>query len=89
MMEMYIEKGESRMECELKIAAKYNRPFQILREKEIHIGGFLGLFSKHGVQVEFIFPHSFMLTYGSPSALKPTPCLLFSLFILFLHYFIT
>jgi len=55
-MEMYIEKGESRMECELKIAAKYNRPFQILREKEIHIGGFLGLFSKHGVQVEFIFP---------------------------------
>jgi len=55
MMEMYVEKGESRMECELKIAAKYNRPFQILREKEISMGGFLGLFSKSGVQVEFVF----------------------------------
>jgi len=58
-MELYIEKGENRMECELKIAQKYNRPFQILREKEISVGGFLGMFSKTGVQVEFIFssPH--------------------------------
>jgi flagellar biosynthesis protein FlhF len=54
-MEMYIEQGENRMECELKIARKYNRHFQILREKEISIGGFLGLFPKHGVQVEFCF----------------------------------
>ncbi|MDR2542503.1 MAG: flagellar biosynthesis protein FlhF [Treponema sp.] len=63
-MEMYIEQGENRMECELKIARKYNRPFQILREKEISTGGFLGLFSKTGVQVEFCF---------STSLRKPVP----------------
>ncbi|MCL2759009.1 MAG: flagellar biosynthesis protein FlhF [Treponema sp.] len=57
-MEMYIEQGESRMDCELKIAARYNRPFQILGQKEIRIGGFLGLFSKPGVQVEFYFPQN-------------------------------
>ena len=54
-MELYIEQGESRMDCELKIAEKYKRPFQILKQKEISRGGFLGLFSKPGVQVEFIF----------------------------------
>jgi flagellar biosynthesis protein FlhF len=54
-MEMYIEQGSNRMECELKIAAKYNRPFHILREKEIRVGGVLGLFSKQAVQVEFYF----------------------------------
>jgi flagellar biosynthesis protein FlhF len=54
-MEMYVEQGDSRMECELKIAAKYNRPFQILSQKDIRLGGFLGLFSKPGVQVEFYF----------------------------------
>jgi len=54
-MEMYIEQGESRTDCELKIASKYNRPFRVIREKKINIGGFLGLFSKQGVQVEFVF----------------------------------
>jgi flagellar biosynthesis protein FlhF len=55
-METYIEQGGNRMECELKIAAKYNRHFQILGQKEIRMGGFLGLFTKPGVQVEFYFP---------------------------------
>jgi len=54
-MELYIEEGESRRDCELKIASKYNRPFQILREKNISIGGFMGFFSRQGVQVEFCF----------------------------------
>ncbi|MCL2276929.1 MAG: AAA family ATPase [Treponema sp.] len=55
-MEMYVERGESRMDCELKIARKYNRHFQILREKEIRLGGILGgLFSKPGIEVEFYF----------------------------------
>jgi len=55
-MEMYTEYGESRMDCELKIAHKYKKPFQILNQKEIRVGGFWGLFSKPGVQVEFYFP---------------------------------
>ena len=54
-MEMYTEQGEDRRDCELKIASKYNRPFKVVREKKINIGGFLGFFSKPGVQVEFIF----------------------------------
>jgi flagellar biosynthesis protein FlhF len=55
-METYIEQGGNRMECELKIAAKYNRPFQILSQKDVKLSGFLGLFTKPGVQVEFYFP---------------------------------
>ena len=54
-MEMYIEQGNSRKDCELKIIEKYRRPFHILSEKEIRFGGFLGLFPKTGVQVEFYF----------------------------------
>ena len=54
-MEMYIEQGISRKDCELKIAEKYKRPFHILSEKEVRFGGFMGLFSKPGIQVEFYF----------------------------------
>jgi len=55
-MEMYIERGSSKKECELKIHEKYKIPFRILNSREIRIGGFLGLFSKPGVEVEFYFP---------------------------------
>jgi flagellar biosynthesis protein FlhF len=54
-MEMHIENGLSRKDCELKITEKYKRPFHILSQKEIRIGGFLGLFSKPGVEVQFYF----------------------------------
>jgi flagellar biosynthesis protein FlhF len=66
-MEMYVEQGISRMDCELKIAQKYNRPFHIISQKDIRVGGFLGFFSKPGVQVEFYFspPHyKSQLTHG-------------------------
>jgi len=55
-MEMYIEQGETRMDCELKIAEKYKRPFHILSQKNVRMGGIWGFFSKPGVQVEFYFP---------------------------------
>jgi len=54
-MDLYVEKGYSLQDCELKITQKYRRPFHILREKKIRIGGFLGLFAKDGVEVEFYF----------------------------------
>jgi len=75
-MEMYIEQGLSRMECELKIAEKYKRPFHILSEKEIRIGGFMGLFSRQGVQVEFYFtPMHYRKTdaFLRPPGLTETP----------------
>jgi flagellar biosynthesis protein FlhF len=54
-MEMYKEQGLSKMDCALKIEQKYKRPFQILTQKPIKMGGFLGMFAKPGVEVEFIF----------------------------------
>jgi len=73
-MEMYIEQGESRMDCELKIASKYyNRPFHILREKEIRVGGFMGLFSKPGVQVEFYFSPLKSQTHHTQNYYSPSP----------------
>jgi flagellar biosynthesis protein FlhF len=54
-MEEYIEQGINRKACELKKTEKYKRPFHILKEKEIRTGGFLGLFSKPGVEVTFYF----------------------------------
>ena len=62
-MEMYYEQGLNRKDCELKIAEKYKRPFRIMSEKEIRIGGFLGLFSKSGVEVGFYFSP---VTYKNP-----------------------
>jgi flagellar biosynthesis protein FlhF len=64
-MEMYYEKGISRMDCELKIAEKYKRPFHILSEKEIKIGGFMGLFSKSGVEVGFYFSPMLYKNYST------------------------
>ncbi|MCL2244214.1 MAG: flagellar biosynthesis protein FlhF [Treponema sp.] len=54
-MEMFYEKGLSRKDCELKIAEKYKRPFHVLCEKEVRIGGFLGIFSRPGIEVGFYF----------------------------------
>ncbi|MDR0486704.1 MAG: flagellar biosynthesis protein FlhF [Treponema sp.] len=54
-MEMYIEQGADRRDCEMKIAEKYRRPFHILSEKKIRMGGFLGFFSRPGIEVEFYF----------------------------------
>jgi len=67
-MEMYIEQGASRQECELKIAEKYKRPFHVCRVKPVRIGGILGLFSKDGVEVEFYFSPVINKTYqtGAP-----------------------
>ena len=55
MLELHVEQGASRKDCELKIAEKYRRPFRITREKAIKQGGFLGLFAKDAVEVEFYF----------------------------------
>jgi len=54
-MEMYYEKGSNRKDCELKIMEKYKLPFHIQSVKEIRIGGFLGFFSRPGVEVGFYF----------------------------------
>jgi len=67
-MEMYIEQGVSRQECELKIAEKYKRPFHVYSVKPVRIGGILGFFGKDGVEVEFYFSPIINKTYqtGAP-----------------------
>jgi len=55
-MELLTEQGDSLLECKQKIYEKYKRPFHIQNRKDIRRGGFLGLFTKPGVQVEFYFP---------------------------------
>ncbi|MCL1994093.1 MAG: flagellar biosynthesis protein FlhF [Spirochaetes bacterium] len=55
-MEMYVERGLSKKDCEQQIMQKYgDKPFQILEIKPVKIGGFLGLGGKDGVEVGFIF----------------------------------
>jgi flagellar biosynthesis protein FlhF len=55
-MEILVEQGASREACVSKIAAKYGGWFHILREKKIRVGGFLGFFSREGVELEFYIP---------------------------------
>ncbi|MDR2966274.1 MAG: flagellar biosynthesis protein FlhF [Treponema sp.] len=66
-MELFVEQGETRMDCELKIASRFNRPFRIMTQKEIRIGGFMGLFSKPGVQVEYYFTPQY---YKKPAVMQ-------------------
>ena len=77
-MEMYTEKGESRKDCELKIAEKYKRPFQVYSVKPAKIGGGpFGLFGKDGVEVEFYFtpvvPKTLQSGISAPSPYHAEP----------------
>jgi len=67
-MEMYYEKGLSRRDCEQRIAEKYKRPFHVLSEKEIKIGGFLGLFSRPGIEVGFYLTPTIQKGYYTGSS---------------------
>jgi flagellar biosynthesis protein FlhF len=55
-METFVEQGESRRECLSKIVAKYGERIAILRERKVSMGGFLGFFTREGVEIEFYFP---------------------------------
>ncbi|MDR2729966.1 MAG: flagellar biosynthesis protein FlhF [Treponema sp.] len=54
MLDLYTEQGNSRKDCELKIM-KTGKPFHITEVRKIKIGGFLGLFSRPGIEVDFYF----------------------------------
>jgi len=72
-MELYKEQGTSRKDCELKIMEKYKRQFHIMSEKEIRTGGFLGLFPKQCVEVEFYFTPILNKPHGyNPAGIPPS-----------------
>ena len=57
-MEYFVEQGMDRRDCLSKIVAKYGERVAILRERKVRLGGFLGLFSRDGVELEFYIPPS-------------------------------
>ncbi len=51
-MEYFKEQGSSYMEAVTKVKTKYGERAKILNHRSIRYGGFLGVFSKEGVEVE-------------------------------------
>ena len=52
-MQVYVEQGVSKGDCLQKIVDKYGPYFNILRERRFQSRGFLGLFPREQVEVEF------------------------------------
>ena len=53
-MDILTEQAATYDECIAKISEKYGPNVQILRQKKIRMGGFLGFFEKDGVELNFI-----------------------------------
>jgi flagellar biosynthesis protein FlhF len=56
-MEYFVEQATSHREAEAKVRAKYGDRARIMHHKTVRMGGFLGLFSKEGVEVTGYFSH--------------------------------
>ncbi len=54
-MEYFVEQATSHQEAEHKVRAKYGDRARIMHHKTIRMGGFLGLFSREGVEVTGYF----------------------------------
>ncbi|TVR87889.1 MAG: flagellar biosynthesis protein FlhF [Spirochaetaceae bacterium] len=54
-MEIFIEQAGSRHEAEVKVRQKYGERARIMSHKTIRMGGFMGLFSREGVEVSGYF----------------------------------
>ncbi|MDR2746604.1 MAG: flagellar biosynthesis protein FlhF [Treponema sp.] len=55
-MEQFTEQAYDWDECLDKIRAKYGDDYRILRQKTIRMGGFLGLFTREGIEVSGYVP---------------------------------
>jgi flagellar biosynthesis protein FlhF len=55
-MEQFTEQAYDYEECVDKIRTKYGDNYQILRQKTIRMGGFLGLFTREGIEVSGYIP---------------------------------
>ncbi|MDR3145133.1 MAG: AAA family ATPase [Treponema sp.] len=55
-MELFVEQGQTKDECLRKLRSKYGEHVRInvLREKNVRMGGFYGLFTREGVEVSGI-----------------------------------
>jgi flagellar biosynthesis protein FlhF len=71
-----VEQGLSYNDCLGKIIAKYGDRIQIVTHREIRMGGFFGLFTREGVEIEFYIPPHFSRSIagyggGRPAASVP------------------
>jgi flagellar biosynthesis protein FlhF len=71
-MEQFIEQAYDWDECLDKIRAKYGDDYRILRRKTIRMGGFLGLFTREGIEVSGYVPGRHGKS-GSPGYQEPKP----------------
>ena len=69
MLEVLVERGTSYADCVHKIVEKYGIYYHILRKKETRSKGFLGLFPRDSVEVEFCLTSNLSRTL--PGAVKP------------------
>jgi flagellar biosynthesis protein FlhF len=64
-VECFVEQGLSYNDCLGKIIAKYGDRIQVVSHREIRTGGFLGFFTRNGVEIEFYIPPHFSKSFGS------------------------
>ena len=55
-MELFTEQGKTRLDCEYKIRKKYGERFIVHRQRTVPLGGWLGFFTREGVELEFYIP---------------------------------
>jgi flagellar biosynthesis protein FlhF len=76
-MEQFTEQAYDWDECLDKIRAKYGDNYRILRRKIIRMGGFLGLFTREGIEISGYIPSRYgrggpgALGHREPEGLKP------------------
>jgi flagellar biosynthesis protein FlhF len=68
-----VEQGVTYNDCLSKIVAKYGDRIQIVTKRDIRIGGFLGLFARDGVEIEFYIPPHFSKSFAGYPGSTPGP----------------
>ncbi len=72
-MEILTEQAASYDECLAKINAKYGPNVQVLRQKRVKTGGFLGFFERDAIELNFMLLRDPLrsVPYGAPAASAP------------------
>jgi flagellar biosynthesis protein FlhF len=68
-MEYFIEQGSSYSDCVQKVRIKYGDRALVMTQKKVPVGGFLGLFTREGVEVTGYIPPD--LRYAAGSGIAP------------------
>jgi flagellar biosynthesis protein FlhF len=70
-MDILNEQASTYDECVAKITAKYGPNIQILRQKKIRVGGFLGFFERDGIELYFMLSRDTIRFSAQPIAQAP------------------